>query len=70
MSKTILFAVREMYLEKYSSISLGNKRGNGYFRVVNNFAIKADVPSIKVKFHPFMPCKAQREIRSIALAFI
>lgn len=53
MRKKILFEVREMYLKQYFSISLKNKGGNGLFRVVDNIAIKADLPSIKVKIPPF-----------------
>jgi hypothetical protein len=52
MSKKILFKVREMYLKQYSSISLRNRGGNDIFRVVDNFAIKANLTSIKIKIAP------------------
>jgi hypothetical protein len=52
MRKKILFQVRDMYVKWYSSINLRNKGGNGFSRVVGNVAIKADLPSIKEKFHP------------------
>jgi len=53
MRKNIFFQVREICLKQYSAIRLRNKGGNGFFRVVDNFAIKADLPSINVKISPF-----------------